>query len=133
MHPHMQRHAREVTEMVRIRAETKSRQPRITGAVQQPSGPTVRGIHPTPLPETRLTKRAVTAPPMRGHPIPRAAYSIPEFCEAFGIAIRTYFNLRDEGKGPREMRLGRRVLISAESALAWTREREVATTEHTNP
>ena len=61
-----------------------------------------------------------------GGSIPRAAYSIPEFCEAFGISIRTFFNLRHEGKGPREIRLGRRVLISVESALAWARQREAA-------
>jgi hypothetical protein len=61
-----------------------------------------------------------------GRSIPRAAYSIAEFCEAFGISIRTYFKLREQGKGPREMRLGRRVLITVESALTWAREREAA-------
>jgi hypothetical protein len=86
--------------MARVRDEVTGRRSRVTGGpVEQPGG----------------------------HPIPRAAYSIAEFCEAYGIAIRTYFNLRDEGKGPREMRLGRRVLISVESALAWAREREEET------
>jgi hypothetical protein len=85
--------------MVHVRAEVKGRQPRVTrGRVERPSGGS----------------------------IPRAACSIAEFCEAFGISIRTYFKLREGGKGPREMRLGRRVLIAVESALAWAREREAA-------
>jgi hypothetical protein len=64
-------------------------------------------------------------------PIPRAAYSIPAFCKAFGISPRFYFRLRDEGKAPRELRLGRRVLITTESAIAWARARERATETET--
>jgi hypothetical protein len=40
--------------------------------------------------------------------------------------------LREEGKGPREMRLGRRVLITVETALAWARAREAVTAEQQN-
>lgn len=86
--------------MARVRDEVTGRRPRVTGGLVERSS---------------------------GGSIPRAAYSIPELCEAFGISTRTYFNLRDEGKGPREMRLGRRVLITVESALAWAREREEET------
>ena len=119
--------------MARVRAEVKGRRRLIAGGViEQPSGPPIREIDPAPHRETRLAKRAVTAPVIRAQPIPRAAYSIPEFCEAFGISIRTYFNLREEGKGPREMRLGRRVLITVETALAWARAREAVTAEHQN-
>ena len=119
--------------MARARDEMKDRRQLIAGGViEQPSGPPIRENDPAPHRETRLAKRAVTVPVIRGQPIPRAAYSIPEFCEAFGIAIRTYFNLREEGKGPREMRLGRRVLITVESALAWARAREAVTAEQQN-
>ncbi|MCP3471358.1 helix-turn-helix domain-containing protein [Bradyrhizobium sp. CCGUVB1N3] len=53
------------------------------------------------------------------------AYTVSEFCRAFRISERHYFNLRDEGKGPKEFRAGRRVLISVESAQAWLRAREL--------
>ena len=59
----------------------------------------------------------------------KPALNLPGSCDAFHISPRMYFKLRDEGKGPREMRLGRRVLITVESALQWARERERATEE----
>jgi len=112
--------------MARVRDEVIGRRPRVTGGViEQPDAP--QRVHPKPYPEPNPTRRTVTAPSVRSQPIPRAAYSIPELCEAFGISTRTYFNLRDEGRGPREMRLGRRVLITVESAIAWAREREEET------
>ncbi|UPK40550.1 hypothetical protein IVB18_34705 [Bradyrhizobium sp. 186] len=54
----------------------------------------------------------------------RAAYTIPEFCEAFRISERTYFNMRDEGCGPRELRIGRTVRISMAAAAEWAAARE---------
>ena len=91
--------------MVHVRSEVTGRRPRVMrGRVERPSGGS----------------------------IPRAAYSIAEFCEAFGISIRTYFKLREGAKGPREMRVGRRVLVSMESALAWARARETASAEDAN-
>ncbi|MGY8665712.1 hypothetical protein Q3C01_25595 [Bradyrhizobium sp. UFLA05-109] len=53
------------------------------------------------------------------------AYSVPEFCRAFRISERHYLNLRYAGKAPTEMRVGRRVLISVESAQAWVKAREL--------
>jgi hypothetical protein len=72
----------------------------------------------------RTTKVAKKPP---ADPVTRAAYSIPAFCRAFGISLRFYFRIRHEGKGPRELRLGRRVLITVESATAWARAREAET------
>jgi hypothetical protein len=57
------------------------------------------------------------------------AFDIPDFCRAYRISLRLYFKLRDAGLGPREMRLGRRVLITVESAQAWARAREQATAD----
>jgi hypothetical protein len=51
-------------------------------------------------------------------------YSISEFCKAHGISEAFYFQIRNEGFGPVEMRLGRRRLISAEAAAAWRKARE---------
>lgn len=56
----------------------------------------------------------------------RETYSIPQFCEQHNISRSFYFRLRDAGIGPREMRVGSRVLISREAAAAWRREREAA-------
>lgn len=57
----------------------------------------------------------------------RHAFSIEEFCKGHGISRATYFTERRRGHGPREMRVGKRVLISREAAAAWRRERENAT------
>jgi hypothetical protein len=59
--------------------------------------------------------------------VPRAAYTIREFCAAHRISEAMYFKLRDAGLGPREMRALRKVTISVEAAADWRRERENAT------
>ncbi len=56
-----------------------------------------------------------------------AAFSIREFCDANRISHASYFNLRRRGEDPREMRVGSRVLISAEAAAEWRAARTVAT------
>lgn len=65
------------------------------------------------------------SPKRKAPPVSRVAYTVPEFCAAYGISRSFYYRLRDEGRGPREMRLSkRRVLISHEAAAAWARARE---------
>lgn len=56
------------------------------------------------------------------------AYSIMEFCQMHGISRSYYFLIRRDGRGPRELRLGRRVLITRDAAADWriTHEREAA-------
>jgi hypothetical protein len=54
------------------------------------------------------------------------AFSIREFCDANGISHGTYFNMRRRGEGPREMRIGSRVLITAEAAAEWRAAHTVA-------
>ena len=66
-------------------------------------------------------------PSIRGPPVPPAAYSIREFCDAHRISIDHYFKLQREGLGPRIMKAGARTLISLESAAAWRKAREEAT------
>jgi hypothetical protein len=67
-----------------------------------------------------------TPPPIRGPPTPRLAMNIPEFCEAFRISVDFYFKLKRQGQGPREMRIGKRTLISMEAANEWRAECEAA-------
>ena len=57
-------------------------------------------------------------------PVPRAAYTIPEFCEAHRISEAFYFKLRNLGKGPREGRALSKCIISMESAAEWRKARE---------
>ena len=50
----------------------------------------------------------------------RAAYSIPEFCFRNNISRPTYHRLRDEGRGPDEMRLGLNIIrITADAEREW--------------
>jgi hypothetical protein len=51
-------------------------------------------------------------------------HSIPLFCARHGISERFYFKLKVAGRGPAEMRLGNRVLISREAAVRWRAQRE---------
>jgi predicted DNA-binding transcriptional regulator AlpA len=52
------------------------------------------------------------------------AYSITEFCVRHQISKATYYRLKEHGEGPKEMRIGRRRLISREAAEDWRRQRE---------
>ena len=52
------------------------------------------------------------------------ASTIKEFCKAHGISIPTYYELKKQGLGPAEMRMGAIVRISRESAAAWRAARE---------
>lgn len=49
----------------------------------------------------------------------RLAFSISEFCQLHGLGRTTYYQMEREGKAPRVMRVGKRVLISAEAAADW--------------
>jgi hypothetical protein len=64
--------------------------------------------------------------PVVDAPIPpqRLALSILEFCDAHGISEGFYYKLKKQRKGPREMKVGARTLISFESAAEWRRARE---------
>lgn len=58
---------------------------------------------------------------------PQAAYTIAEFCQAHRISRTHLHNLDKAGKGPRKMKVGRRVLISPEAAADWRRQLEEST------
>lgn len=54
----------------------------------------------------------------------RTAFTIREFCARNGISTPTYFDLRAKDRGPKEMRLGTAVRISARAELEWQAARE---------
>lgn len=54
----------------------------------------------------------------------RQAQSIDEFCKSHGISRAMYYKMEKQGRGPRIMRAGTRVLISNEAAADWRRSLE---------
>ena len=79
----------------------------------------------TPGPRrSNVTEPTRERPMPRGPPPPRAAFTVPEFCEAHRISQAKYYEMKKEGWGPVEMEVGRRRLISCEAAAEWRRERE---------
>ena len=56
----------------------------------------------------------------------RVAFSVSEFCEAHRISRSLFYELRRNGLGPKEMKVGARRLISHEAAAEWRRRMEVA-------
>jgi len=62
--------------------------------------------------------------PWRTAPPAAAAFTIDEFCAAHRLSPDMYFKLRKNGRGPREMKVGTRRMISAEAAARWRRQCE---------
>ena len=47
------------------------------------------------------------------------AASIEMFCRKHGISVAYYYELRKDGLAPREVTIGRRILITKEDAARW--------------
>lgn len=47
------------------------------------------------------------------------AYSVPGFCEAFGISKSFFYKLCLGGRGPKTLKVGRRTLVSKAAAMEW--------------
>ena len=52
-------------------------------------------------------------------PSPPVAFNIREFCAAHRISPATYYELKKKNLTPREMRIGKRRIISCEAAAEW--------------
>jgi predicted DNA-binding transcriptional regulator AlpA len=61
---------------------------------------------------------------------PHLAMTVEEFCEAFRISKGFYYSLRNQGLGPREIKLGARTIISMAAANEWIAAREDRRDEH---
>jgi len=57
---------------------------------------------------------------------PTEAFTIPEFCTAYRFSRAMYFKEKRAGRGPRELKVGRRVVITKEAAADWAHQREAA-------
>lgn len=53
------------------------------------------------------------------HSIEKKAYSVDEFCAAYGICKTHFYKLIKANKGPKTTKIGRRTLISMQAAERW--------------
>jgi hypothetical protein len=60
---------------------------------------------------------------------PGDAHTIPSFCESNAISESLYFELKRKGKGPREIELENRIIITEDAERDWRRAREAETAE----
>jgi hypothetical protein len=58
---------------------------------------------------------------------PGDAHTRLTFCQSNAISESTYFKLKRQGKGPREIELDGRIIITPEAEVDWRREREAET------
>ena len=56
----------------------------------------------------------------------RGAFSVAEFCEAYGLSVPMFYKMRNRGEAPDQMKIGSRTLISVQAADRWRRARERA-------
>ena len=65
-------------------------------------------------------------------PVEVGAYAVETFCAAHSISRAYFYKISANGTGPDFFKLGKRTLISKESARAW-RERLTAATPQKRP
>jgi excisionase family DNA binding protein len=56
----------------------------------------------------------------------KSYYSVRELCSLLGISRALFYKLRQEGRGPNVIKLGKRTLITNEALQAWQRWLEKA-------
>jgi hypothetical protein len=56
----------------------------------------------------------------------RAAFTISEFCDAYRVSRSKLYAMWRDRIGPRFFNVGVKVIITAEAAADWAREREAA-------
>jgi hypothetical protein len=66
--------------------------------------------------EVKLSRPISSA---RAKDITPECFTVNEFCLAHRIGLNTYYKLRKAQKGPHEIHVGSKVLITRESAAAW--------------
>ena len=57
-------------------------------------------------------------------PVTTLAFTIPLFCQVHHLSRSQYYELRKDGRAPVEMKIGRKKLVSHESAADWRRRME---------
>jgi len=57
------------------------------------------------------------------------AHTIPSFCKSNAISESKYYGLKRQNRGPREIELDGRIIITPEAEADWRREQEAETTQ----
>jgi hypothetical protein len=80
-------------------------------------------------PRKRKFKRRSTFRRRSKNRKPGDAHTRPSFCASNAISESLYFKLKRQGRGPREIELDGRIIITPQAEADWRREREAETTE----
>jgi hypothetical protein len=114
------------------RGEVTGKKPMMTGTrARRAMGPPRRADpsaiepskHGEPASAAHAKAQSARGPPP---PVAPACFTIKTFCIAHDLSEAMFFKMREMGIGPREMRVGTRVLITFEAAADWRAERERA-------
>jgi predicted DNA-binding transcriptional regulator AlpA len=62
----------------------------------------------------------------------RVAFTVAEFCDRNGISLALFWKLRDSGRAPKLMYLGRAIRISHSAEAEWQAARENPSTKEAN-
>ena len=54
----------------------------------------------------------------------RKTYTVKQFTQTYNLSRSTIYRLWRDGRGPRVLRVGRKVLITVEAAQEWARSME---------
>jgi hypothetical protein len=119
-----------------VKTTSEKKKPRPRPPTSEPDTPALaRQLHasfaqqaglseqPQPAGVARRGQPQARAPPKQRH---GGAYSVAEFCEAYGVSVPLLYKLWARGEGPDVMKVGVRTLISIQAADRWRRERERA-------
>ena len=73
-----------------------------------------------------ITRAAAVLPSPARQRRQGGAYSVAEFCHAFGLSVPMLYKLWAKGKGPAFFKVGTRTLISDKAAAKWVNAAEKA-------
>ena len=83
------------------------------------ASPEITGRTPTGVPQSRKRMPRNCGPPS-------LAFTIQEFCDAHRISRAHFYNLKRRGLSPLETDVGGVIIITAEAAARWRKQRERA-------
>ncbi|MGC2048293.1 MAG: hypothetical protein WA635_06760 [Gallionella sp.] len=61
--------------------------------------------------------------------VEQRAYSISDFCKAYGFSRATFYNLQKSGQAPDTLKIGKRPIITIEAADRWQKKLEAQSRE----
>lgn len=74
---------------------------------------------PKPAPVIKKEPRKYLSASEQAPDVPRAVFTIAEFCSANRLSLPMYYKMKKAKQGPRESYAGAKVLITLANAAAW--------------